>query len=82
MAKNLTQEEIQQKLQNDPDFIFSSKYNNSIEQIIEKHPLEKYPNRVPDKIIAKVLVLESPEEVESIYQGIVRKLRKKMSLED
>lgn len=82
MAKNLTQEEIQQKLQNDPDFIFSSKYNNSIEQIIEKHPLEKYPDGVPDKIIAKVLVLESPEEVESIYQGIVRKLRKKMSLED
>ena len=82
MTKNLTQEEIQQKLQNDPDFIFSSKYNNSIEQIIEKHPLEKYPDGVPDKIIAKVLVLESPEEVESIYQGIVRKLRKKMSLED
>lgn len=81
MAKNLTQEEIQQKIENDPDFIHSAKYNNSIEQIIEKHPLEKYPDGVPDKLIAKVLILESPEEVESIYQGIISKLRKKMALE-
>ena len=75
MAKNLTQEEIQKKLENDPDFIFSAKYNNSIEQIIEKHP-----TGCPDKLIAKVLRLESPEEVESIYQGIVKKLREKMTI--
>ncbi len=80
MAKNLTQEEIQEKIKNDPDFIYSAKYNNSIEQIIEKHPLDKYPDGVPNKLIAKVLKLESPEEVEFVYQGIIRKLRKKMDV--
>ena len=77
MAKNLTQEEIQHKLKNDPDFIYSAKYNYSIKNIVEKHP-----TGCPDKLIAKVLKLESPEEVESIYQGIVRKLRKKMVFDD
>ncbi len=81
MGKNLTQEEIQHKLDNDPDFIFSSKYNNSIQKIIDKHPLEKYPNGVPDKLIAKVLKMESPEEVEATYQCIIKKLRNKMAID-
>lgn len=77
MTKNLTQEEIQKKLENDKDFIYSAKYNYSINQIIEKHP-----EGCTDKLIAKVLKLESPEQVEVIYQGIVKKLRKKMLIED
>lgn len=75
MSKNLTQEEIQHKLENDEDFIYSAKYNYSLEQIIKAHP-----KGCKDKTIAKVLRLESPEEVETIYQDIIRKIRKKMSI--
>lgn len=74
MSKNISKEEIKNRIGKDPDFIYSSKYGNSMEKLIQK-----YPTGCPDKIIAQVLLLDSPEEVEEIYQGIVKKLREKMS---
>ena len=73
VIKTTTIDEIKKRIETEPDFIYSSRYNNSLEKL-----LKKYPNGCKDKLIAQVLLLDSPAEVEEIWQGIVEKLRKKM----
>lgn len=68
-----TREETKQKIETDPDFIYSSRYNNSLQKIIQK-----YPDGCSDKLIAQVLMLDNESEVEEIYQGIIKKLQEKI----
>jgi hypothetical protein len=43
--------------------------------------LERYPNGVPDRIIAQALLI-SETEVEEMYQKIIVKLKDKMKIHD
>lgn len=61
-----------ERLDNDPDFILSSKHGNSLKKL-----LRSWPNGVSDETIARVMDLSS-EEVEETWQSALKKLRNAM----
>jgi hypothetical protein len=65
MEKN----DILTKIVEDPDYIKSPKYGNSLNKFLAK--VEKIPD---DKAIARLLMISVPE-VEKIYQEAIVKLR-------
>lgn len=71
----MTYEEAKKKLETDPDFIYSKRFDYSLEKCIEK-----YPEGAPNKIIAQCLML-TEEEVDETYRNVVEKLRKIMKVE-
>lgn len=71
----MTLEEIQELIRKDKDFIYSKRFDFSIDKL-----LERYPDGAPAKVIAQVLLI-TEEEVESLTQGAIESLRKKMKVE-
>lgn len=71
----MTLEEIQELLHKDKDFIYSKRFDYSIEKL-----LERYPDGAPAKVIAQVLLI-TEEEVEKLTQEAIVSLRKKMKVD-
>jgi len=69
-----TPEEMQVKIQDDPDFISLRRYGYSVNKL-----LEKYPNGVPDHIIADGLLM-TEIELEERYKAIVTCLRARIGV--
>ena len=65
----MNKDEVKQKISSDEDFINSKKYDYSISKFIEANP-----KGVSDNIIASFLCI-TKEEVQSIYDGVVKKIR-------
>ena len=70
----MTDEKLK-KISEDEDFIDCPKMKNSVNKLIEK-----YPDGVDDEYIAKVLNLDSTEQVEEIYQSAIQKYRKALKV--
>lgn len=68
-------ETTKQLIKSDKDFIYSKRFDNSLSKL-----LEKYPEGVPNKVIAQVLLI-TEEEVEKIVEEAVLSLRKSMVVE-
>ncbi len=64
------------KLLDDEDHILLKRFNYSL-----KETLERYPEGVPEHLIAQALDLEE-EEVSELYQDVVEKLRAIMKVEN
>ena len=62
------------KLEEDSDFIAIKRLDYSLANL-----LAKYPDSVPDNIIASALMM-SPEEVEALYQETIQELRDLMGV--
>ena len=62
--------DINDKLNNDPDFFDSKRFDYSI-----RNALERYPDGVPNKLIAQGLCV-SEAKLEELYQSAIVKLRK------
>lgn len=71
----MTLEEINELLHKDKDFIYSKRFDYSIEKL-----LERYPDGAPIKVIAQVLLV-TEEEVEKLTQEAILTLRKKMKVD-
>lgn len=67
--KNSHKARVLEKINSDPDYIYCKKYNNSISEILKKHP-----NGIPDNIISKVLRLK-PNQLSIIFSKILAKLK-------
>lgn len=63
------------KIVNEEDFIAIKRFDYSLNKM-----LERYPNGVPDRIIAQALLMDE-EEVEELYQRVIVKLRERMKIE-
>lgn len=61
-----------QQVQDDPDYINAPSYNNSLQQVIKRHP-----EGVPDAAIGKYLLL-TPEQVQEIFVEACAKLRSRL----
>lgn len=72
---NMDLETTKQLIKSDKDFIYSKRFDNSLSKL-----LEKYPEGVPNKVIAQVLLI-TEEEVEKIVEEAVLSLRKSMVVE-
>lgn len=70
----LTKQEIQDKINNEEDFIDYPRFNNSIKKLLVKHPAG-----VKNETISKALNLTN-EEVEDTFQSAIRKLKKIMKI--
>ncbi len=70
--KNRHKARVQEKLNTDPDYIYSKKFSNSLTAIIEK-----YPDGVPDTIIAKVLKIK-PTQFNIVFDRILEKLKENL----
>jgi hypothetical protein len=68
--------EIRKKIESEPDFVNLKRYDFSLEKL-----LDKFPDGVPNKMIAQALLM-TEEEVEKIYQQVVLKLRKEMKVDE
>lgn len=62
MAKN-------KRIWSDPDYIDAPKYGNSLHKM-----LKDYPRGVPNRVACKALQI-TPEELQSIYESAIVKLR-------
>lgn len=74
--KKPTVEELRVKIAEDLDFIASTRYNNSLKAI-----LRRFPDGLDNKTIAKLLLLENPDEVETLYKDSVEKLKDLMDVD-
>lgn len=70
----MTADEAKKKIDTDPDFIFSKRFNNSL-----KKCLERFPEGAPNKVIAQCLIV-TEDEVELIHTQVIEKLRKIMKV--
>jgi DNA-binding NarL/FixJ family response regulator len=65
----MTPEEIQNRLETDPDFVVLKRFGYSLEAV-----LERYPEGCPNRIVAQALSI--PEEtLPDYYAQVVEKLR-------
>lgn len=71
----MTYEEAKKRIETDADFIYCKRFNNSLEQCIDR-----YPDGAPDKVIAQSLMM-TEEEVKEVTEATVEKLRKIMKVE-
>lgn len=62
-------------LENDPNWVYSKRHEFSLEKL-----KQKYPDGAPDKVICSVLQL-TPEELEEVWEDIIKKLRGIMKVE-
>lgn len=72
----MTVEEIRQQLMVDVDFIPLKRFQYSVKKL-----LDRYPDGVPDRIIAQAMLIDE-EQVEVLYQEVVAKLRGIMKVEN
>lgn len=70
-----TPAEIQQRLNDDPDYVHLRRFGYSVEKL-----LERYPDGCPDKMIAAALLI-TEEELATAYAKIVQYLRDTMEVE-
>lgn len=61
--------ELQKKIANKEDFVYSPKHSNSLKKILDRHP-----EGISDEKIQKVLLL-SKEEFAEVYANILSKIR-------
>jgi hypothetical protein len=66
----MTDEEINDRIKNDPKFINIKRFGYNIDNL-----LERYPEGAPMRTICQALDM-SEEEVEELYQNVVKKLQK------
>jgi hypothetical protein len=65
-------DKLKDKIMNDPDFIYSPKYEFSLKKFVYRHD-----EGIEDSHAAKVLLMD-PEEIEKIYKKAVENLKKIM----
>lgn len=70
----MTSDEVRARLSQEPDFIYLPRFDFSLAKL-----MERYPDGVPDKLVAQGLMM-TEEEVQSLFLGIVAKLRRTMGI--
>ncbi len=72
----MTSEEARLKIHSEADFIYLPRFENSINKLLRRYS----GGPVPDRIIAQALLI-TEDEVQSLYEIIVIKLRTGMGVE-
>ena len=75
MEINNKSEEVKDKIKNDPDFINSKKHGHSLKKFLKQNP-----NGTTENIIAYFLCI-TPENVKTIYEDSIKKIRQKLNIE-
>jgi len=70
----MTDDEAKQQILTDPDFVYSKRFNFSLEKL-----MDRYVDGPPKRIQAQVLMI-TENELEEIYEQAIQKLRKFMNV--
>ena len=76
MKKNKEDMTTEERIRLDPNFVVSSKHDNSLKKV-----LKDFPDGAPENLIAKFLDT-TEEEVEEIYQTAINKLKNAMGVKN
>lgn len=71
----MTTQQAKLLIESDPDFIYSKRFNYSLDELVKRHP-----DGCPNRVIASVLMV-TEDDVDEWYQRIVLKLRAVMGVE-
>lgn len=71
----MTTQQAKTLIESDPDFIYSKRFNYSLDELLKRHP-----DGCPNRIIASVLMV-TEDDVEEWYRRIVVKLRDAMGVD-
>ena len=71
----MTSNEARQKLSNEPDFIYSKRFEFSLKKL-----LERYPEGAPTKVIAQSLMV-TEDELQELEASIIIKIRQGLQVE-
>jgi len=74
LGSQLDDQKKAELVRTDPDFIAIKRFNYDLDDL-----LERYPDGVPDHIIAAALLI-TEAQVQEMYDGIVLKLRETMKV--
>jgi hypothetical protein len=69
-------DDIRFRINSEPDYIHSARFNNSLVEF-----LERYPEGAPLKVIGHCLAM-TEEEIEGTYEKIIEKLRLAMKVDE
>jgi hypothetical protein len=72
----MTSEEARKRIATETNFIFMKRFDNSLERF-----MDRYPDGAPVRVIAQALMM-TEDEVESVLQGVIEKLRVSMNVHD
>lgn len=72
--------EAKAKLASDPDFVAIKRFDYSLKKLLERYPIEKYPEGVPVRVMAQALLL-TEDEVEDEYERAILKMRMLMNVD-
>lgn len=68
----MTNEEIKNSIETDPDFVYYPTLNNSLKRVLDTHP-----EGLDDATIAKALMI-SEDEVVEIFTKAIRKIKEQL----
>jgi hypothetical protein len=71
----VTSNEARELLANDPDFIYSKRFDFSLKKL-----LNRYPEGAPTKVIAQSLMM-TEDELQELEQSIILKIRQELRVE-
>jgi hypothetical protein len=71
----VTEDEARAKLKRDPNFVYSKRHDYSLAKLEER-----YPDGVPDNVIAAVLMIPE-DKVDEEFEKVVAKMRGLMGVE-
>jgi hypothetical protein len=71
----MTTEQARHLIHTDDQFIYSKRFNYSLEELMKRHP-----DGCPNRVIASVLMI-TEDDVDELYEQIVAKLRSAMGVD-
>lgn len=71
----MTGAEAKHLLETDPNFIYSKRFDYSLEKL-----LERYPEGAPLRVIAQVMMM-TEDDLEEMEQQIIEKVRQNLGIE-
>lgn len=71
----MTSKTVKKRIEEEEDFIYCPRLNNSLKKLISKNP-----EGVSDERICKVMIIEQ-EELDEIYESALQKFRKALGME-
>lgn len=70
-----TDENLKERIANDPDFVALKRYEYSLDKLLNRYQ----DSSIPDRVIAQALNL-SETELEAVYTALIAKLRERMGV--
>ncbi len=70
----MTSNEVCRRLEEDKDYIACKRFDYSLKKLMARYPEDKYPDRVPTKVIAQAMNM-TEDELDAFEKQIICKMQ-------